>query len=205
MIRNIVFDVGNVLVRWDPLGIVQAAYGLEGEAAESKREAIFGTSDHFRALNRGEMTVEETKAAYVAEGVLDEKEAHALFAALFESLTPVPGTEELMVRLKNAGFGIYALTDNVHEIVAYLKETRSFWPHFQGAAVSADIGCLKPDPRIYLHLLETHGLEPEATVFFDDLPGNVAGAKEHGMHAFVFTTAEQMEADLATLGVEPPR
>ena len=99
-------------------------------------------------------------------------------------------------------YRLFALTDNVHEIVAHLQDTHQFWPLFEGATVSAEVGLLKPDPLIYRHLLDTHGLEADETVFLDDIPRNVAGAKDAGIHAFLFTTAEQAEADLASLGVE---
>lgn len=202
MIRNIVFDIGNVLVRWDSLAIVKAAFALEGDIAAEKRRSLFVTTDIWLALNRGEMTVEETKRAYVAAGLLDDDEAERFFAAVYDSFAPIAGTETLMRRLKDAGYRLFALTDNVHEIVAHLQDTHQFWPLFEGATVSAEVGLLKPDPLIYRHLLDTHGLEADETVFLDDIPRNVAGAKDAGIHAFLFTTAEQAEADLASLGVE---
>ena len=136
-IKNVVFDIGNVLVRWDSLGIVEAAFGLSGEEAKARRHALFGETDIWRALNRGEHTEGGAKAAYVEAGLLTEGEAEAMFAALYDSL----------------------------------------------------------------HLLDTNGLVPEETVFFDDMPGNVAGAQAAGMHAFVFTDAAQAERDLVSLGV----
>ncbi|WP_375291481.1 HAD family hydrolase [Qipengyuania sp.] len=201
MIRNIVFDIGNVLVTWDSLAIVQAAFGLEGDTAAERRRALFVTTDIWLALNRGEMSVEDTKRAYMAEGLMDADEAERFFVAVYDSFAPIAGTEALMRRLKDAGFRLFALTDNVHEIVAHLKDTHRFWPLFEGATVSAEVGLLKPDPLIYRHLLDSHDLEAEETVFFDDIPRNVEGARDAGIQAFLFTTAEQAEADLASLGI----
>ena len=85
-IRNVVFDIGNVLVRWDSLGIVEAAFGLSGEEARARRHALFGETDIWRALNRGEYTEAGAKAAYIEAGLLGDTEAEALFAALYDSL-----------------------------------------------------------------------------------------------------------------------
>jgi putative hydrolase of the HAD superfamily len=203
-IRNVVFDIGNVLVRWDSLGIVETAFGLSGEDAHARRHALFAQTDIWRALNRGEYTEEEAKRAYVEAGHLADHEADALFAALYESLHLLEDTPPLMERLAAAGYRLFALTDNVREIVAHLEDRHAWWAMFEGVTTSAEIGCLKPDPRIYRHLIESNGLEPGETVFLDDLPGNVEGARAAGMHAFVFTDAARAEADLRSIGVELP-
>lgn len=195
------FDIGNVLVRWNPRGIVEAAFGLDGDAAHARWQALFVEADIWRALNRGEHTEAGAKRAFVEAGHCTEAEAEALFEALYASLHLIEDTPPLMERLKAAGYRLFALTDNVHEIVAYLSDRHEWWSMFEGISNSAEIGCLKPDPRIYRHLLETNGLNAGETVFLDDIPGNVEGARAMGMHAFVFTSAAQAEADLRSLGV----
>lgn len=201
MIRNVVFDIGNVLVRWDSLAIVEATFGIAGEEAKTRRHALFAETDIWRALNRGEMTEAEAQRAYVDAGLLSAAEAERMFAEVYASLHLLPETPPLMERLSRAGYRLFALTDNVHEIVAHLRTTHRWWDMFEAATVSAEVGCLKPDPRIYRHVLDTNGLAAAETVFFDDMAHNVAGARDQGMHAFVFTHAAQAEADLSTLGV----
>lgn len=200
-IRNVVFDIGNVLIRWDSRGIVEAAFGLNGDAAQERWQALFVDADIWRALNRGEHTEAEAKAAFVTAGHCSEEEAEALWTALYDSLQLIEETPPLMRRLKEAGYRLFALTDNVREIVAHLSDTHDWWALFEGVSNSAEIGVLKPDPKMYAHLLETNGLEAQETVFLDDMPGNVAGAQAAGMHAFVFTDAAQAERDLRSLGV----
>ncbi len=201
-IKNIVFDIGNVLVRWDSLAIVEAAFGLAGNEALTRRHALFVESDIWRALNRGEHTEAGAKRAYVEAGRLTEDEAERLFAALYESLHLLADTPPLMERLAAAGYRLFALTDNVREIVAHLEERHGWWAMFEGVTNSAELGCLKPDPRIYRHLVESNGLVPHETVFLDDMPGNVAGAHAAGLHAFVFTDAAQAERDLRSIGID---
>jgi putative hydrolase of the HAD superfamily len=200
-IKNVVFDIGNVLVRWDSRGIVEAAFGVTGEVAHARWHALFVEADIWRALNRGEHTEAGAKQAFVEAGHLTEGEADTLWEALYDSLQLIEDTPPLMARLKAAGYRLFALTDNVREIVAHLSDKHDWWSLFEGVTNSAELGCLKPDPRMYAHVLETNGLIAEETVFLDDMPGNVAGAREAGMHAFVFTDAVQAERNLRQLGV----
>ncbi|GMM92023.1 HAD family hydrolase [Qipengyuania sp. MTN3-11] len=200
-IRNVVFDIGNVFVRWHPPTIVESAFGLSGTEAEARRRALFVESDIWRALNRGEHSEAEAKRAYVYAGLLSEEEADPFFAAIYDSLELLADTPPLMERLAEAGFRLFALTDNVREIVAHLAKTHEWWGRFEGVSNSAEIGVLKPDPRMFRHVLETNGLVAGETVFFDDMPGNVEGARKAGMHAFVFTDAAQAKRDLRSLGV----
>ncbi|MEL7679621.1 HAD family phosphatase [Citromicrobium bathyomarinum] len=200
-IRNVVFDVGNVIVRWEPQTIVELAFGHDLPAGITSQE-LFG-GDIFRALNRGAMSLTETQRMFGERHGFDRKTCDRLVSALFESLHLIEETPPLMRRLKASGYGIYAITDNVHEIVAYLRGRYDFWPLFDGACVSADHSTLKPDPRMYTWLTETYGLVPEECVFFDDLQKNVDGAKAVGMESFVFTTTAQAEADLRSIGVDP--
>jgi len=115
---------------------------------------------------------------------------------------PIEGTEALAGRLRAAGYRLFALTDNVREIVAHLKTRFQFWELFDGAVVSAEIGMLKPHEGIFRHLVETFGLEPLETVFLDDVQANVDGARRVGLNARLFTTAEQCERDLRAMGLE---
>ncbi|GAL06332.1 HAD superfamily hydrolase [Photobacterium aphoticum] len=111
------------------------------------------------------------------------------------------GTVDLIERIKAAGYGVYALTDNVHDIVAHLKATYTFWPLFDGATVSAEEGVLKPQPEIYHALLSDYHLAAAETVFIDDMLHNVQGAEAVGMAAIQFVNAAQCEAELKALGL----
>lgn len=198
-IRNIVFDIGNVVVRWNPALIAERAFGTERGTADYAAE-IFG-GPLWKAINRGEYSEAEAKLAYRRDHGLTTEEADDLFFHIKESLELLPDTAELMVRLSANGYRLFALTDNVHEIVAYLKQRYDFWDHFEGATVSAEIGLLKPSPEIYRHLLDSNGLEAEETLFLDDVPANAKGARDVGMHALVFTTADRAVADMRALGI----
>jgi putative hydrolase of the HAD superfamily len=73
--------------------------------------------------------------------------------------------------------------------------------NFRGVVVSAEVDLLKPEPAIYRRLLSDYGLEAERSVFIDDMPGNVDGARDVGMHAIRFVDAAQCERDLLHSGL----
>ena len=202
-IRNIVFDVGNVLVPWDPAGIETLALGPARVETHGFVPPLRG-NPIWLAVNRGEHSLEEAKQRYVAEQGFTAAEIDALWEALYASFPLMADTRALMDELKAAGYRLFAITDNVHEIVAQLKRDYDFFDLFEVAAVSAELGSLKPDPRIYHWLLEAGGIEASESVFFDDVQRNVDGAKAVGMEAFVFTTAAKAREDLRGLGASLP-
>ena len=198
-IRNVVFDIGNVLVTWSPETIVRRTFGDGAPIARLTAE-IFG-SELWRSLNRGELSEREAMLSYRAQLGLDESTVEALFHHTKASLDLIEDTAKLVARLDELGFALFALTDNVHEIVAYLRRRYTFWQHFAGVVSSAEVRVLKPDPAIFWHLLETHRLRADQTVFFDDVERNVEGAARVGIHGRLFVDPAGCERDLRALGV----
>jgi putative hydrolase of the HAD superfamily len=198
-IRNIVFDIGNVVVRWNPALISERTFGAERGTADYAAR-LFG-APIWKAINLGQLSEMEAKLAYGRDHGLTVEEADALFFHVKDSQELVPGTTDLMVQLADRGYRLFALTDNVHEIVAHLKGRYDFWDYFEGAAVSAELGVLKPSAAIYQYLLDTYGLVAEETLFLDDVPANAQGARDIGMHALVFTATDQAISDMRELGI----
>ncbi|MFW8630670.1 HAD family hydrolase [Vibrio natriegens] len=199
-IKNVVFDIGNVVVRWAPLEIVRLTFGNIDSAGE-KVKSIF-QSDTWLDLNKGIISESEAKLQYQQLLGFSELDCERLFYYVKQTQILIYGSVELIRRVKAAGYCVFALTDNVHEIVSYLKETYAFWDLFEGAAVSAELGLLKPQSEIYQSLLTQYELQASETVFIDDMPYNVAGAKTVGMAAIQFENARQCEADLKSLGLK---
>ncbi len=203
-IRNIVFDVGNVIVPWDPVGIETRAFGSDRVCADGY-VAPFRDNEIWLSVNRGELTLAEAKQHYIALCGLTADDVDCLYEELFASFPLMHETRALMDELQATGYRLFAITDNVHEIVAHLKAIHDFWPMFEVAAVSAEIGVLKPDPRIFRWLLDTAGLTARECLFFDDVARNVDGAAAVGMAGRVFTDAATARRDLGALGVNVAR
>ena len=199
-IRNIVFDIGNVVVPWEPHDIVREAFGSERAERPDFRSPLAG-NPVWLAVNRGEHTLAEAKQLYVAEQGFEPEEIDRTYEILFERMRPMDDSVALMRELAAADYRLFAITDNVREVVAHIAANHDFWAMFEHASVSAELGVLKPDPRMYCHLLETASLEPGECVFFDDVAANVEGAQAVGMVAHVFTDAQGARADLQVLDV----
>ncbi|WP_065979636.1 HAD family hydrolase [Pseudoalteromonas lipolytica] len=199
-VKNIVFDIGNVVVRWSPLEIIRLTLG-ETDSLEEQTKSIFH-SDTWLNLNKGLITESDAKARYQEVIGLTELECERLFYYVKQTQILIYGSLELIKYCKTAGYKVFALTDNVHETVSYLKSSYTFWDLFDGAIVSAEVGLLKPQPEIYHSLLSKYDLHASETVFIDDMPHNVKGAEAIGISAIQFVSAVQCEQALKSLGVK---
>lgn len=202
MIKNVVFDVGNVFVRWSPSEVVKRCFDLaaDTDANLQRAEALFRCPT-WRGLNLGELTQLEAELAYQAQLGLTQEETTKLFFHVMDHQELIDGTVAIARGLKQAGYHVFGLTDNVREIVAHLKSRHQFWDLFEGAVVSAEIGLMKPNPAIFRHLLETFNLMAAETVFLDDYQVNIDGARSVGIEARLFTTPGRCEDDLRALGL----
>lgn len=199
-IKNVVFDIGNVVVRWAPVEIARLTFG-DSPSIEEKAKSIF-QSDIWLNLNKGLLSENDAKTQYREVLGLTELECDRLFYYVKQTQILIYDSVELIRRCKSAGYNVFALTDNVHEIVSHLKSSYTFWDLFDGATVSAEVGLLKPQPEIYESLLSEYGLKASESVFIDDMPYNVEGAKSVGMKAIQFESAYQCDQALRSSGVQ---
>lgn len=193
-----VFDIGNVLVRWEP----QRAFAPDLGSAQAA-EAFLARTD-FMARNLRADAGE--RFADLAAEIADDRD-RALFAAYVgrfaSTLTEtIEGSWALMERLRARGMQIHAITNWSAEtwpqgIVAHPRLASSFGV----AVISGRERILKPDPRIFALLCERTGLDAADCLFIDDSPKNVAGARAFGMQAEHFTTPGALEAALAARGL----
>lgn len=198
-VKNIVFDIGNVLVRWDPLPVVNTHLSTF-ENPKSFTEQVF-KSDLWLDLNLGKITEQEIILKCHKMYNIDIPTLQHLMKQIKESLVPVQGSMELVKKLYHLDWPLYIITDNTFEIMQHLKEKYDIWHMFRGIVVSAEIGHRKPYKEIYRHLLENYKLNAEETVFFDDVKANVEGAQAVNMLAHQFTNSASCIKDLEALGI----
>ena len=198
MIKNIVFDIGNVLVRWSPIDIISTVF-KENANSQALAQKFF-KSPLFYDLNLGKITEEEAVLLYAQELDLPVYIVKEVFKVAKGSLIPLEGSFELLEEVYQANIPLYCITDNVREFVTHLKSRYSFFEKFRGVVISAEIGVLKPSAKIFQHLLDTYNLTPEETVFIDDVVVNVEGAQAVGMQGIHFTDAFQCRQELIKLG-----
>jgi putative hydrolase of the HAD superfamily len=193
VIKNIIFDIGNVLVKWQPAEVVKIVF--PDEDAARLTQLIF-KSPAWLDLNMGKMTENEIIQIYHQTLGIDIAKLNKLMQMIKESMLPVEGSFDLLLNLSQSQYSLYALTDNVHEIMAYLKLKYDFWKLFTGVICSADVGYLKPMPEIYLKLIQDFAINPAESVFIDDHLPNVEGARSVGLHSIQFISARQCRDEL---------
>ena len=111
---------------------------------------------------------------------------------------PIHGSVDLLMELKSRGFPVYAITNMTTEGFQSLKQEYPFLRLFDGVVVSGSIGLAKPDPKIFLHLLNQFNLNPTETLFIDDKASNVQGALDAGIYAVRFENPRQLEKSFET-------
>lgn len=180
-IKNVVFDMGNVLMLFDgPYFSAQFTEG-EGDAAALQR-ALFG-SPAWNLLDSG--TISYDTMLRVARAHLDERlwpNLDACFAGWAAYSTPIEQTNALAAELKREGYGIYLLSNagtRIHDQLSHMPA----WELMDGAVVSGEERLMKPDPAIYRLLCERYELLPEECLFVDDNADNCEGARVAGMRA----------------------
>lgn len=190
MIRNIVFDMGKVLLDYEPLKVCYQ-YTEKEEDIRILRDELF-CSEEWTLLDKGVITEEEALER-IDRRLPDERlrRLAALCLAHWHeyNISPKPGMEELVRELKERGYRIYLCSNASHRLRVY----ESLIPgsrYFDGTLVSAEEKLLKPDPAIYRRLFEKYDLLPEESFFIDDLAENIEGAKSCGMDGYCFADGD---------------
>jgi 2-haloacid dehalogenase len=198
-IRHIVFDIGNVLLRWEP----EIPYRrlIPDEATRRRFLTEICSGDWNKEQDRGR-NWPEAEAALIERFPEHEALIRAWRANWHEM---IPGslaeTPEILDELIAAGQDVTALTNFASDTFAEALERFPYLRLFRGITVSGEIGMVKPEPEIYRLHAETFGLAPAATLFFDDTVANVEAAREAGWQAERFVDAATMRADLARHGI----
>jgi 2-haloacid dehalogenase len=198
-IRHIVLDVGNVLVHYDP----HLAYAeLIPERAD--REAFL------RDVCSHEWNIEQDRGRAWTEAEAEAIGRHPDKAELIRAFRrnwrlmvshAYDETVAVLRALLVRGHDVTMLTNFAADTFREARERFPFLNECRGVTVSAEVRLLKPDPEIYAHHAAAFGLNPAATLFFDDSARNVEGARRAGWQAEVFQCAAQMRADLARYGL----
>lgn len=201
-IRNIVFDLGNVILRYDPEAMLLQYTNDPDEINECIRTVFM--SPEWRACDRGDGFREEVLPPCMEK--LPPKlrawcEEICYRQDLELSYPPIDGMEELIAELKENGYGIYLLS-NVAKTFPILRDARSVFNYFDGTFASSDFHMLKPDPEIFETFFRHFGLVPDECIFIDDTRANCEGSEKAGMKAVCFNGGRQSADELRGLLAE---
>lgn len=200
MIRNIIFDIGNVLTdfRWKEF---LEDRGFDEKMIKRIAEASI-LSPLWNEFDRGEWSSEELMAAFVANDPEIEEQLHEAYDDIKGMVTrrdyAIPWLEEL----KAKGYHVYYLSNFSEKAFYECADALDFLSHMEGGILSYQDKAIKPDPIIYQLLLDRYGLTAEESVFLDDTLKNVEAAQKMGIKGIHFTTKEAAEEQLRALGVQ---
>ena len=177
-IKNIVFDLGRVLIKFEPKEYI------EQNVPEEKREdfynGIFGSTE-WLMLDRGTLSYEDAKKIFKERVPGADKQIDRLFDAdLFEILQPIEENVKLLPELKEK-YNLYILSNFHQPAFEYIFKKYDFFRLFDGHTVSCYYYLLKPEKEIYDTLIDKFNLIPEETVFIDDTKVNIDACEKEGI------------------------
>lgn len=196
MIRNLIFDVGNVLLGYRWYEMLTQDYGLSHEEANRIGNEIFETDLWGVRLDGGKISFEEAIQEYRSLYPDDFPVIEWFLRNGKQMAVKRPEVWEKVVGLKQKGYKIYILSNYSNELFHQHTEGASFLDVLDGSVVSCQVKEIKPNRRIYEILLERYDLDPTECLFFDDRADNVEAARNLGFEAIQVTSQEMLNDTL---------
>jgi 2-haloacid dehalogenase len=196
----VVFDLGGVLIDWDPRYLYRSLF--EGDEAAMESFLAEVTSPEWNQQQDAGRPWAEAIESLARE----HPERRELISAYWHRWTETLGeaiepTVQILDELRRAGVRLFALSNWSAETFPLARPRYPFLEWFEGIVISGEVRLVKPDARIFRHLLERYGLEPGSTVFIDDSEANVRAARELGMTGIRFEDAAGLRRELVALGL----
>lgn len=195
----VVFDLGGVLIDWNPRYLYRKMFDTEEEVTWFLETVC--TTEWNRELDRGRTFGEEIPRL-VSRHPKWRQEIEAYYTRWEEMLGGcIARSVRVLEALRERGVPLYALTNWSAETFGIARSRFDFLKWFEDIVVSGEVGVAKPEKKIYETLVERAGIEPGASVFVDDLEANVRVAEELGFKGMVFRGASELEEELARLNL----
>ncbi|WP_319370343.1 HAD family phosphatase [uncultured Ilyobacter sp.] len=194
MIKNIIFDLGRVLLNFEPLEYTYKKIPDKQRAYKIYQE-IF-KSDEWLMLDRGVITEDEAINRICGRNPENDQLIREVMNNWYEILTPMEDVVDILKELKLKGYKIYFLS-NFH-LLAFERVSKKydFFRNFNGGIVSYIENLLKPEDEIYNKLVAIYGINPAESVIIDDTKDNVISAEKLGFKTILFTTSIDLKEKL---------
>jgi len=199
VIRNIVFDIGNVLTDFRWREFLRDKGFDEAMIDRIARASVM--SPFWNEFDRGEMDAEKLMGEFIKLDPEIEKELRFAYGEIHGMVTKRDYAIPWIRELKGKGYGVYYLSNFSYKAYVDCADALDFLPWTDGGILSYRDKVIKPGREIFDLLLSRYGLKAEECVFLDDSPKNVEAAREYGFYGICFTTKEQAEEELRKLGV----
>jgi len=178
-IKNIIFDLGNVLVSFDP-----AEYLIKKDYSGKIRNTIMNDIFHspeWKNLDNGNITTAEAIDSIASKSSLTRDEIAVVFNFRTEIMFPLDQNVRLLPGLKKSGYKLFYLSNFPLDIFEEIRNGYFFFGYFDGGVISSEVKLSKPDVRIYELLLKQYSIKASESLFIDDLDSNVQAAVSVGM------------------------
>ncbi len=184
MIKNIILDMGNVLLEYNPKKMLQTIC-----ADQESRDILYKELFQGPEWVQGDKGLIKNHERFIGPSKRVPVELHDKLQECVDTwytyMTPIEGAMEFCQWARERGIKLYVLSNACGLFHQYFP-THYPLELFEGVVVSADVRMIKPDAKIYEHIIEKYNLVPEETLFIDDMPYNAEGAKAVGLQAMVF-------------------
>ncbi len=197
----VVFDIGNVLVRWNPRNLFRKTF-----KDEARMERFLGAALSMDFVALTDIVADFSKTVAERARAFPEfaHELHLFDERWVETIGgPIEQNVALLKRLKAAGRPVYGLSNFASVKFALARQMFDFLNEFDLCVISGQVGVVKPDPRIYEILFERVGRDPSELLFVDDSLANVRAAEEAGMAAIHYAPGVDLERELRARGALP--
>ncbi|MDO4324385.1 MAG: HAD family phosphatase, partial [Lachnospiraceae bacterium] len=198
MIRNIIFDIGGVLVGFDWPGYIKQ-YGFAPEKEAAITQALMD-GPVWKELDRGIWTMEELLEGFISLAPQYREDVRRVFlnsgGCIYRQEYAIPW----ITSLKKRGYHVYFLSNYSEWMIEQTKDALDFLPYLDGGIFSCDVKQIKPDAAIYQSLLKKYpAIRPEESVFLDDSAANVEAAGKLGFYGIVVQDHAQADRELEKL------
>ncbi len=190
MLRNIIFDLGNVLISFVPSEFLK-----KKNYPQNIRNTILNDifrSDEWKMLDNGDITTREAIDSITLKSTLKREEIALIFSLRTEVMFPLDNNVRLLPALKKRGFRLYYLSNFPLDSFEEIRNDYFFFRHFDGGIISSEVKLSKPDLRIFKLFLDKYSLLPEECLYIDDLEENVDSARLAGMKALTTFGSESI-------------
>jgi len=196
----VVFDVGGVLIDWDPRHLYRKLFSGDEPAMEHFLASVC-THEWNRCQDAGRSFAEGARLLKLRHP--DQAELIDSYGARFDEMMagPIAGAVEILAELRERGTPLYLLSNFSAETFPPALERFDFLGWFRGMVISGEVGVIKPDPRIFKILLTRFAIDPHSAIYIDDVAANAEAARPFGIHAIHFTTPGALREELVRLAL----
>jgi 2-haloacid dehalogenase len=201
-LEAIVFDLGGVLIDWNPRHLYRSIFGADEAAMEAFLAEV--CTPEWNELQDAGRPWDEAIESLAREHPAQRELIAAYHRRWEETLRgPIEGSVAIVGELRVTPIRLLALTNWSAEKWPYARARFGFLEWFEAIVVSGEVGIAKPDPRIFRFLIERFAIDPARTLYVDDSPVNVSAAAALGFVAWEFVGAMELRRDLVRSGVLP--